>query len=151
MMRPRLREGYSNDNEARSSLLQQCCCTEIFGEKFDKEGFMSSNGAPSPALYRNRSLSLQAIADLCIRVFIILIVSFDCRLLTMATQTESQIKHHPDDWSTTSNHHYHVERTVRPVVVELVKWVCSSLLQFTSYIWESSRDKCLTLNHSHRC
>ena len=41
----------------------------------------------------------------------------------MTTQTESQIKHHPDDWSFTSNHHHHVERTVHPVIVELIKWV----------------------------
>lgn len=40
------------------------------------------------------------------------------------TQSESQIKHHPDDWSTTSEHHHHVERAVHPVTVELVKWVC---------------------------
>ena len=42
----------------------------------------------------------------------------------MTTQTESPIKHHPDDWSYTSEHHHHVERTVHPVIVELVKWVC---------------------------
>ena len=39
-------------------------------------------------------------------------------------KSESQIKHHPDDWSTTSKHHHHVERTVHPAIVELVKWVC---------------------------
>lgn len=40
------------------------------------------------------------------------------------TQSESQIKHHPDDWSFTSEHHHHVERATHPAVVELVKWVC---------------------------
>ena len=43
----------------------------------------------------------------------------------MTTQTESHIKHHPDDWSSTSHHHHHVERTVHPVIVELIKWVCT--------------------------
>lgn len=39
-------------------------------------------------------------------------------------QSESQIKHHPDDWSLTSEHHHYVERATHPAVVELVKWVC---------------------------
>ncbi|KAF7513138.1 hypothetical protein GJ744_010534 [Endocarpon pusillum] len=45
----------------------------------------------------------------------------------MATQSESQIKHHPDHWSFTSNHHHHVERTVHPVIVELIKWATQTL------------------------
>ena len=49
--------------------------------------------------------------------------SFNIQTITMTTQTESPIKHHPDDWSFTSNHHHHVERTVHPVIVELIKWV----------------------------
>lgn len=49
----------------------------------------------------------------------------------MSTQTESQIKHHPDDWSFTSNHHHHVERTVHPVIVELIKWVFLNNILFT--------------------
>jgi hypothetical protein len=44
----------------------------------------------------------------------------------MAIESESQIKHHPDHWSLTSNNHHHVERTVHPVIVELVRWVCAS-------------------------
>ncbi|KAL6720789.1 hypothetical protein ACLMJK_002714 [Lecanora helva] len=45
----------------------------------------------------------------------------------MTTQTESYIKHHPDDWSFTSKHHHHVERTVQPVIKELVKWVTQTV------------------------
>ena len=49
--------------------------------------------------------------------------SFNIQTFTMTTQTESPIKHHPDDWSSTSKNHHHVERAVRPVIVELIKWV----------------------------
>lgn len=45
----------------------------------------------------------------------------------MATQSESQIKHHPDDWSSTSQHHHHVERTVRPAIAQLVKWAVDTV------------------------
>lgn len=45
----------------------------------------------------------------------------------MTTQTESHIKHHPDDWSFTSKFHHHVERTVHPVIVELIKWATQTL------------------------
>lgn len=45
----------------------------------------------------------------------------------MTSQSESQIKHHPDDWSATSDHHHHVERTVHPAIAELVKWATDTV------------------------
>ena len=64
--------------------------------------------------------------------------------------SESQIKHHPDDWSFTSDHHHHVERTVHPVIVELIKWARTSQSPTASYAQEASREESFThiLSHS---
>ena len=71
--------------------------------------------------FLNRSYHLQAlpIFDLVTKQT----ARFNIQTFIMTTQTESQTKHHPDDWSFTSNHHHHVERTVHPVIVDLIKWV----------------------------
>ena len=42
------------------------------------------------------------------------------------TQSESTIKHHPDDWSFASKNYHQVEHVVQPVINELVKWVLFS-------------------------
>lgn len=66
-------------------------------------------------------------------------------------QSESQIKHHPDDWSTTAEHHHHVERATHPVVVELVKWVCilQESLSFLTLLPLFNVDKFVTLACSY--
>lgn len=76
---------------------------------------ISSNN-PAQHLYRFSLLQV-------INIFVKHTNSFNIQFLVMNTQTESQIKHHPDDWSFSSGHHHHVERTVHPVIVELIEWV----------------------------
>ena len=99
------------------------CAGDWRGEVFYRRMY-GTKRHPSP-----QSISIPQLVILSSRITNLVskkTASFNIQSSIMATQTESQIKHHPDDWSLTSTHHHHVERTVHPVLVELIKWACSS-------------------------